>query len=175
MTTTPPIDPDVVIAGLKLRLLRAGAVLDALMNDISRVLEAGSKAPPMQNADGTFSSFYVPREVPSPAWGVWLGEITHNLRSALDSLLTVLVVYNGGVPGAHHKFPIFTVDTEWRGRVATPWSARGPLAQVSREDFDVIEAAQPFHSGTQDDPPREGVDYSAAVEDNDGRVIAFGS
>jgi hypothetical protein len=25
----------------------------------------------------------------------------------------------------------------------------------------------------QDDPPREGVDYSAAVEDNDGRVIAF--
>ena len=25
----------------------------------------------------------------------------------------------------------------------------------------------------QDDPPREGVDYNTAVEDNDGRVIAF--
>ncbi|MEX5718365.1 hypothetical protein [Geodermatophilus maliterrae] len=25
----------------------------------------------------------------------------------------------------------------------------------------------------QDDPPREGVDYSAAVEDNSGRLIAF--
>ncbi len=25
----------------------------------------------------------------------------------------------------------------------------------------------------RDDPPREGVDYSAAVEDNDGRLISF--
>jgi hypothetical protein len=148
MATPPPIDPDAVMAGLKLRLLRARAVLDALLEDISRVLQAGSEGPPRRNPDDSFSSFYVPRQEPSPAWGIWLGEIAHNLRSSLDNLATVLVVRNGGVPNSDHKFPIFSLKTDWDGRVAGRYPGKGALAGVSREDFDIIEAAQPFRSGT---------------------------
>jgi hypothetical protein len=147
MATPPPIDPDVVMAGLKLKLQRARALLDTLMDDIDRVLTAGSEGPPKLNPDGSFSSFYVPREEPSPAWGVVLGDLAHNLRSTLDNVVTTLVVRNGGVPEWHHKFPIFTADTEWSVKVANRWPDAGPLAGVSREDFDVVQTAQPFHEG----------------------------
>jgi hypothetical protein len=64
-------------------------VLDALLGDIDRVLTAGSEGPPRLNTDGTFSSLYVPREVPSAAWGIWVREVAHQLRSALDNMVTV--------------------------------------------------------------------------------------
>jgi hypothetical protein len=135
------------MSGLKLKLQRAHALLDELYDDIDRVLTAGSEGAPRLNADGSFSSFYVPREEPSPTWGVMLGDLAHNLRSSLDNLTTALVVRNGGVPERHNAFPIFTVDTEWSAKVANRWPAAGPLVGVSQEDFDVIQAAQPFHQG----------------------------
>ena len=63
----PPIDSDAVMAGMKRKLARARALLDALLDDIDRVLTAGSEGPPRQNSDGTLSSIYIPREGPSPA------------------------------------------------------------------------------------------------------------
>jgi hypothetical protein len=76
-----------------------------------------------------------------------LGDLAHNPRSSLDDLVTTLVVLNGGVPERHNAFPIFTSDREWSAKVADRWPDAGPLASVSREDFAVIEAAQPFHTG----------------------------
>ncbi len=132
------------MTGIKLKLSRARAVLDALMDDVTRVLEAGSEGPPRLSADGTFSSFYVPREVPSPAWGVWLGEIAHNLRSALDNTITVLTLRNGAFPMRDNAFPVCLKQSEWRNRVRKKWPAEGPLANVSRADFDLIEGLQPY-------------------------------
>ena len=46
-------------------------------------------------------------------WSVILGEILHNLRSALDHLVWQLVLANGQTPGRHNKFPIFADHDKW--------------------------------------------------------------
>ncbi len=132
------------MTGIKLKLVRARAVLDALMDDVTRVLEAGSEGPPRLNADGTFSSFYVPRDVPSPGWGVWLGELAHHLRSPLDNTITVLTLRNGASAVRDNAFPVCLKQSDWRSRVQKKWPAEGPLANVSRADFDLIESLQPY-------------------------------
>lgn len=53
----------------------------------------------------------VGRPVP-PEWGVWIGEIAHNLRSALDGLVHQLALLNlptGRAPRGITQFPIFLV------------------------------------------------------------------
>jgi hypothetical protein len=143
---TPVIDPDAVMTGIKRKLIRAQGVLDALMEDIARVLEAGSEGPPRLNADNTFSSFYVPDEVPSPAWGIWLGEIAHHLRSAMDNTVTVLTVRNGAAPIRDNAFPVCLKPSDWRNRVEKKWPNEGPLANVSRADVELIKGLQPYQS-----------------------------
>lgn len=44
---------------------------------------------------------------PPPRWGVIVGDVFHNLRSALDHLAWQLVLANGGKVGRHIQFPIF--------------------------------------------------------------------
>jgi hypothetical protein len=138
------IDPDTVMTGIRRKLVRARAVLDAMLDDIDRVLTAGSEGPPRLNPDGTFSSFYVPREVPSPGWGVWVGEIAHHLRSALDNAVTVLTLRNGAAPVRDNAFPVCLKPSDWRSRVEKKWPNEGPLANVSRTDVDLIESLQPY-------------------------------
>jgi len=31
--------------------------------------------------------------VPLPAWGIWVGEVAHHLRSAIDNTVTVLTLW----------------------------------------------------------------------------------
>src|ERR1700687_47569 len=45
-------------------------------------------------------------EVPA-RWGCIVGEVVHNLRSALDHLAWQLVLANGGTPNRATEFPIF--------------------------------------------------------------------
>ncbi|MGY2083927.1 hypothetical protein [Blastococcus sp. SYSU DS0539] len=140
----PPIDSDAVMTGIKRKLARARALLDALLDDVDRVLTAGSEGPTRQNSDGTFSSFYIPREVPSPAWGIWVGEVAHHLRSAMDNTVTVLTLRNGTAPVRDNAFPVCLKPSEWRNRVEKKWPNAGPLANVSRTDADLIESLQPY-------------------------------
>src|SRR6266542_510008 len=45
---------------------------------------------------------------PPVGWGVWIGEIVHNVRSALDGLVHQLAILNGAPAGARGtQFPIF--------------------------------------------------------------------
>ncbi|MCZ2811289.1 hypothetical protein O2W15_07535 [Modestobacter sp. VKM Ac-2979] len=146
---THKIDPDEVLLGVALKVYRARVLSEGLTEEIDRVLSSPTAARPEANADGSFSSIYEPTAEPHPAMSLMLGEFAHNARSALDNLVTALVVRNGGTPKSHHKFPLSTHLNEWTASVADLWPADGPLAGVTREALDLIEDVQPFHA---DDP-----------------------
>jgi hypothetical protein len=62
------------------------------------------------------------REPPVEEWGVIIGDVVHNLRSALDHLVWQLTLANGNIPSAviprgkagkkwrDIRFPIYTLD-----------------------------------------------------------------
>ncbi|SCX48919.1 hypothetical protein SAMN03159343_2068 [Klenkia marina] len=140
-----PITPDSVLAGVWLKLSHARDVLDVLLAEISRVLEAGSMSPPRNNCDGTFSALYQPAEEPYPEMGLMLGDFAHCARSALDNLITVLVLQNGRQPIRDNAFPIYDDPDKWADSVGKRYpKERGPLAHVSQAAYDTIESLQPF-------------------------------
>ena len=165
---THRIDPDAVLAGARLKVYRARDLLDTLMSEIDRVLTTPSSGRPQANADGTFSSIYRPSEEPHPLMSIVLGEFAHNARSALDNVVSALVVRNNGIPRSHHKFPLMQVEAEWQGSVAAKWPDKGPLANVGPEDFDLIEAAQPFHA---EDPARHPLALLGRINNADKHAM----
>ncbi len=48
--------------------------------------------------------------VPPARWSVIIGEIIHNLRSALDHIVWQLVIANGRVPSEANQFPIYSAN-----------------------------------------------------------------
>lgn len=53
---------------------------------------------------------------PVVEWGVWIGEIAHNLRSALDQLVWQLALLKTNTPARNAQFPIFSVGKTTRKR-----------------------------------------------------------
>lgn len=70
--------------------------------------------------------------------GVVLGDLVHNLRSALDHLVWQAVVRNGREPGVRHQFPICDEEENWESTRADR------LRGVAAEDVEGIRKAQPF-------------------------------
>ncbi|RLC55657.1 MAG: hypothetical protein DRI30_07190, partial [Chloroflexi bacterium] len=97
-------------------------------------------------------------QAPDPEWGVFIGEIAHNLRSALDGLVYQLVLDNGETPTNNTQFPIFLVGHTTRmrrtrrgGRALIPHfegrelaDGRSMLNGVSDEHQTKIERLQPY-------------------------------
>ena len=80
-----------------------------------------------QDANYTFWSEFNPKSgkyiqrvrigvSPDPLWGVYIGEIAHNLRSALDGLVYELTLLDGGTPTRYTQFPILLVGKHIEGK-----------------------------------------------------------
>jgi hypothetical protein len=88
-------------------------------------------------------------------WGVFIGEIAHNLRSALDGLAWQLALLETGVPYGRTAFPIYLVGhTRRKTDAGTPfpsfWDKRDEvreLKSVPRSLWTRIEAFQPYKRG----------------------------
>jgi hypothetical protein len=82
-----------------------------------------------------------------------VGDLVHNTRSALDHLVWQLVLTNGGSPGHHTAFPIYTSQTNFVRNVLPNPKRRGesPLDGVSAEGHQMIDAMQPYHRSNQAD------------------------
>lgn len=92
-------------------------------------------------------------------WGVDIGEIVHNLRSALDSVVYRLVLANKQTPTNTTQFPIFLVRKSIRTKpnrrgkpVPIPQfegkalgNGRSMLRGVCKEHQAMIERLQPYH------------------------------
>lgn len=87
--------------------------------------------------------------VPPPVWGVYLGEMVHNMRSALDQLMWELVGANNEHPGKHTQFPLCETEGKWRDDITDRAPERGdaPTEGVSEVVLRAIKYLQP-HSLT---------------------------
>ena len=93
---------------------------------------------------------------PDPEWGVFIGEIAHNLRSALDGLVHQLVLDNGETPTIRNQFPVFlvgrTIRKQKSGGGPIPHfegDGRTMLKGVSKEHQAKIERLQPYKRANQ--------------------------
>lgn len=80
-----------------------------------------------------------------PRLNTIIGELLHDLRSALDHLAWQLVLNAGGTPTDDTKFPIEAPTTNLQGKQGNPGVAGG----VSRKAKTLIASAQPYKWGTR--------------------------
>ena len=78
-----------------------------------RAYNVGSAYTPLSNSDLGHYVFRIEKpRVPNREWGVLVGEVVHNLRSALDQ-----AVYAASVsPSRANEFPVCRNPDEWEGR-----------------------------------------------------------
>ena len=81
-----------------------------------------------------------------------LGEITHNLRSALDHLVYQLVIAQGLKPGGHNYFPVTYDDNEFKRLTTSRLDHKNRLRKgcldpipATHDIFKIIESHQPYN------------------------------
>lgn len=83
-----------------------------------------------------------------PMLGAVLGDFVHNVRSALDQLIWILVLANGGSPGDRHThFPAAESEKKWRADITERnVQERGPAPThgLSDDALKLVFEAQPF-------------------------------
>jgi hypothetical protein len=98
---------------------------------------------------------------PPPRWGVVIGEIVHDLRSALDHLVWQMVLANNGQPQAGrrgcpgHSFPVWT-DGPAAGSTFAAVVTRaktGKLRDVHPDHVAAVEYFQPYLRNLQPGSP----------------------
>jgi hypothetical protein len=78
--------------------------------------------------------------------GVIVGDLVHNARSALDHLISALVLANGSKITRDHAFPICESPEKFEAMVIVP-NSRGkdhPLKGLSNDQIEIIRLCQPF-------------------------------
>src|SRR5215217_8372120 len=107
-----PYEPHHRLFGCQLKMRRAHTHFKALHEAINEF--TGRNPYEVINDFKPEISYYAVRfkvrEWPSPAWSPILGDIVHNMRSALDHLAWQLVLRNRSKPSTGNLFPIFTKD-----------------------------------------------------------------
>lgn len=98
------------------------------------------------------------REMPPPDWSLIVGDIVHNLRSALDHLAYQLVIKAGGEPTNRTSFPIFHDDPFTKThKGARNWRDR--VAGMLEDDVALIKSLQPYQQRyvPEADPPEDHI------------------
>jgi hypothetical protein len=83
-------------------------------------------------------------------WGIALGNIVHDVRSALDHLVYQLVLLAGATYHRRHQFPILDHPNDWIGKVNEPpkKGKEGLLDFIDLQHVAVIESVQPYQPVT---------------------------
>jgi len=84
------------------------------------------------------------REDPPLRWGIVVGEIVHNLRSALDHLVHQLALANGKTPGGI-AYPVLSEDpSSPKARDSTREIWENLTKRLHPDDLAIIEGTQPY-------------------------------
>jgi hypothetical protein len=141
----------VTLHGVWAKLDRADEHLKTLAGEISAFIGRdpqpfGFSVPYLNPETGWHIVYGIVEEKPPERLGVILGDVLHNVRSALDHLVWQLVLLNGGEPkgGARgNAFPIAMKCDQWK-------TAQGQhLAGVAEGHREVIEKTQPYKQGSR--------------------------
>jgi hypothetical protein len=137
------IDP---FFGIDLKIRRAHDQLKALSSEIEAFFQLKPYEIETQINPDTLHIFGIlrVRHTAPTIWSVVIGEIVHNLRSALDHLIWQLVIKETGAPPTTNKtqFPIFDTLAGYQSR-GEPVFLHGVGATAKT----LIKAAQPFETG----------------------------
>jgi hypothetical protein len=84
---------------------------------------------------------HVNHELPVPILGLVIGDIVHNLRTALDHLICLLVEANQAPVTTNTMFPFAPTEKHWK-------SARNSRAKGAHEDvLDALDELKPYAGG----------------------------
>ena len=115
------------------------------------------------------------REPKNPEWGLLLGDMVHNLRSALDHLVWQLVLLNGEAPRRQNQFPIIGTKNEyWEVPANRSESVRDRvLSRVAEEHRAFIDVVQPFNAGN--DPTGTALSVLSWISNTDKHRVVHAS
>ena len=134
------------LEGVWAKLARAEKHHDLLEQELGDFIEQdpqpiGLSIPYLDTESGWHVCLAIARQPPPPRLGVLLGDLLHNVRSALDHLVWQLVLLNGETPragGRGNDYPLAMSEHEWR--TAEGSSLRG----VAEEHRAKIQITQPY-------------------------------
>lgn len=148
-----PVEGNTQLDGVWAKLNRADQHLTTLNDEIQAFIN-GDPPPfglsvPYFDPDTEWHTVYgIVEEQPPARLGVLLGDVVHNIRSALDHLIWQLVILDGGSPRGGSRgnaFPIALTEAQWN-------TARSQhLAGVAEAHKQIIETVQPFKRGESAD------------------------
>lgn len=136
----------------QLKLRRAEEHLNFIASEGTRFIECNlDRAIPFepQSPDQWTIIYWGEIEPLSPMWGTYMGDVVHNLRSALDNFLCILVHLNDPDHSLEHtQFPIHDTEEKWvndverrRRKSDRPAMTDG----LSPDLLAIIKQAQPYH------------------------------
>jgi hypothetical protein len=147
------------LEGIRAKVARAKTHLDSLFAEMTLFTDSdpfalGTGRPNASRTEWTYP-LRLRRPIPID-WGVVLGEVAHDLRSALDHAIYQLSLDFSGKEVERSGFPISGKTSSWeiRGAKATkdnpegfaPTCARYQLRGVSPNVVDYVKRVQPFSS-----------------------------
>lgn len=174
MTSEQPQEPSVeekvevservraALGGVFAKINRADAHLQTLDQEWAKYLRSEPRPYGFpihinpQTGDHTIYAEF--RQPPPPMLSVIVGDVLHNLRSALDHLAWELVIRGGGKPGRHTSFPICDTEDRWRSEVE--WRRR---SGDRRSPLDGIEPGGAIWRFIKAVQPYEGAVYANAI------------
>jgi hypothetical protein len=126
------------------KMQRANEHLQELDREISLYQAAHTYSVTKElNGDKTSYIYRIkPNVLPSLRIGTIIGDIIHNMRSALDHLAWQLALLATPTPYEYTAFPIYKDGTNKHIK-----DARRMLRDVPTEALDLIERLQPYHAG----------------------------
>lgn len=129
-------------SGIRLKRARAWDQINGLNPDFIAFIDNDPYGIQVNFNKGILTVSVHVQRTPDPVWGVRVGEIVHNLRSALDHAIWELVLLHTGSPpakGTKNQFPIFDTKAGFDAR-GVPQFLRG----VHPKAIDLIRSEQPF-------------------------------
>lgn len=91
--------------------------------------------------------------IPALRWGILVGDIVHNARSALDHLIEQATIAHHGTPLPRTDFPVFTDRDDFFRREKSGEPARSSglyaIRGVSPQVRAVVEKLQPYQRGSE--------------------------
>jgi hypothetical protein len=130
---------------------------------------------PVDPETGWHSITITPEKIDEPRLSVLLGDVIHNLRSALDYLIPPLVEASEAKLSTKHEFPVYLDCRDYAAKVGSKTKAnvKGPLRHIVH-GLAVIADWQPYHTqGNPETDPLWGI-HRFSNADKHRQLTAFG-
>jgi hypothetical protein len=134
-------------------MLRSLELHDVIYDETGRFIEHDLKytVDPVRIGDDEWDVLtWAEAPEPNPMLGVIVGELIHDVRSALDHLIYELVSENDEDPGEHTQFPIYASEGAWIKDIVErdPGRPPSPIFGLSDDQIAVVRGVQPYQLKT---------------------------